>query len=38
MLTDARPFLSVCHTAAGSEADISANGQAIDKAAKKTKS
>jgi predicted small secreted protein len=38
MLTDAMPFLSACHTAAGPEADISANGQAIDKAAKKTAS
>jgi predicted small secreted protein len=34
-ITAAVPFLSACHTFAGAGQDISATGQAIDKAAKK---
>ena len=34
-LTAAVPLLSACHTTAGAGQDISATGQAIDKAAKK---
>ena len=34
-LVAAVPLLSACHTAAGAGQDISATGQAIDKAAKK---
>jgi predicted small secreted protein len=36
MLTAVVPFLSACHTVQGAGQDISATGQAIDKAAKKT--
>ena len=35
-LTAVVPFLSACHTTAGAGQDISATGQAIDKAAKKS--
>ena len=35
MLVAAMPLLSACHTAAGMGEDISATGNAIDKAAKK---
>ena len=34
-LVAAIPLLSACHTTAGAGQDISATGQAIDKAAKK---
>ena len=34
-LVAAAPLLSACHTTAGAGQDISATGQAIDKAAKK---
>ncbi len=34
-LVAAVPLLSACHTTAGAGQDISATGQAIDKAAKK---
>ena len=34
-VTVAVPFLSACHTFGGAGQDISATGQAIDKAAKK---
>ena len=34
-LAAAVPLLSACHTTAGAGQDISATGQAIDKAAKK---
>ena len=34
-LVGAVPLLSACHTTAGAGQDISATGQAIDKAAKK---
>jgi predicted small secreted protein len=37
-LVAAMPFLSACHTTAGAGQDISATGQAIDKAAKKATS
>jgi predicted small secreted protein len=36
MLTAAVPLLSACHTVSGAGEDISATGQAIDRAAKKT--
>jgi predicted small secreted protein len=36
VLTGIVPFLNACHTVAGAGQDISATGQAIDKAAKKT--
>jgi predicted small secreted protein len=35
-LVVAAPLLSACHTTAGAGQDISATGQAIDKAAKKS--
>jgi predicted small secreted protein len=35
-LVAAAPLLSACHTTAGAGQDISATGQAIDKAAKKS--
>ena len=35
MLIAALPILSACHTTAGAGEDISATGQAIDRAAKK---
>jgi predicted small secreted protein len=35
-LVAAVPLLSACHTTAGAGQDISATGQAIDKAAKKS--
>jgi len=34
-LVGAMPLLSACHTTAGAGEDISATGQAIDRAAKK---
>lgn len=34
-LAGATPLLSACHTTAGAGEDISATGQAIDRAAKK---
>lgn len=36
LLVAAVPLLSACHTTAGAGQDISATGQAIDKAAKKS--
>jgi predicted small secreted protein len=36
VLTAVLPLLSACHTVSGAGQDISATGQAIDKAAKKT--
>jgi predicted small secreted protein len=35
-LVAAAPLLSACHTTAGAGQDLSATGQAIDKAAKKS--